>query len=373
MGIKNLNRYLIDTCSSSSIAQISMSDLAGKKIAIDVSIYLYKFLGENTLIESMYSMLVMFRHYNITPIFIFDGKPPDEKRELITKRREEKMKCEKEYNRLKDSEKTTIEIQHTMDSLKKQFVYVRRSHIIEVKELIRSCGCTYYDAPQEADELCVLLVTKKKVWACLSEDMDMFVYGCTRVIRQISLLDHTAVLYHIPDILTDLQMNQQEFREVCVLSGTDYNTNYHNDKHNLFSTMRLFGKYSNSISKSKPKPKSTDGVNGCDWRRKGGGVSRSSPSVDGGGIGFYEWLCCDNEQQHHHHRHHLSKTMSINTDDCIALKNIISMFDLSFVYEKHGMRDIIDSMSIKNSAIDKTMLLCILEKNGFDYPQPHCI
>ena len=40
MGIKNLNRYLKDNCNE-AIKQISLSDLNGKKIAIDISIYLY--------------------------------------------------------------------------------------------------------------------------------------------------------------------------------------------------------------------------------------------------------------------------------------------------------------------------------------------
>ena len=65
-----------------------------------------------------------------------------------------------------------------MEQLKKQFINITKSHIAQVKELITAYGCTYYDAPGEADELCAMLTIKGKVWACLSEDMDMFVYGC---------------------------------------------------------------------------------------------------------------------------------------------------------------------------------------------------
>jgi 5'-3' exonuclease len=67
-----------------------MSELAGKRIAIDVSIYLYKFTGDGALLENMYLMLSIFRHYRITPVFVFDGKPPDEKRELLDQRKEDK-------------------------------------------------------------------------------------------------------------------------------------------------------------------------------------------------------------------------------------------------------------------------------------------
>ena len=85
MGIKNLNRYLKDNCNE-SIKQISLSDLNGKKIAIDISIYLYKYETENVLLENIYLMLSIFRKYQIIPLFIFDGKSPPEKKELLQKK-----------------------------------------------------------------------------------------------------------------------------------------------------------------------------------------------------------------------------------------------------------------------------------------------
>lgn len=79
MGIKNLNKVLRDKCKN-SIKMISISELSGKKIVVDISIYLYKYIAENTLIENMYLMLSIFNYYKITPLFIFDGKPPVEKK-----------------------------------------------------------------------------------------------------------------------------------------------------------------------------------------------------------------------------------------------------------------------------------------------------
>ena len=67
------------------------------------------------------------------------------------------------------------EIMNNMDMLKRKFVNVSKNDIENVKNLIRSYGATYYDAPGEADELCAMLTIKGKVWAYLSEDMDMFV------------------------------------------------------------------------------------------------------------------------------------------------------------------------------------------------------
>ena len=266
MGIRYLNNYLRDKCAN-SIRVTNIADLNGKKIAVDISIYLYKYEADNVLLENIYLMLSIFRYYNVIPIFIFDGKPPPEKKELLVKRKEDKKEAQKEYNALKntleqadcdDAEKQ--DIINTMDQLKKQFVNITRSKTEQVKELIRAHGLTYYDAPGEADELCALLVIKKIVWACLSEDMDLFVYGCARVLRYFSLINHNVVMYSMKGILEELDLTQTEFKEICILSGTDYNIHANtsvsgNTKKNqniaLYDTLKLFHKYRDSKDKAK--------------------------------------------------------------------------------------------------------------------------
>ena len=251
MGIKFLNKILRDNCNQ-SIWELNISELRGKKIAVDISIYLYKYESTDTLLENMYLMLATFRQYDIIPIFIFDGKPPPEKKELLQKRQEDKTAAKNEWHKLKgqlenSSEKN--EIIATMDVLKKQFIYITREKIEQVKNLIRAYGATYYDAVGEADELCAMLVMKKKAWACLSEDMDLFVYGCNRVLRYFSLTNQSIVLYYTKGILENLNMTQKEFREICVLSGTDYNINANTNKKNsihsstIYDTIKLFRKY----------------------------------------------------------------------------------------------------------------------------------
>ena len=85
-----------------SIKCIPLGELHGKKIAIDISIYLYKYEAEDCLIENMYLLLSILNKYNIIPIFIFDGKSPTEKKALIKKRMDDRKDAQKEYNLLKD-------------------------------------------------------------------------------------------------------------------------------------------------------------------------------------------------------------------------------------------------------------------------------
>ena len=240
MGIKHLNRFLYDNCTKKSIKKIHLNQLTNKTIAIDTSIYLYKYSSEGALMENMYLFISIFKHYKITPLFIFDGKPPPEKRELLKQRRLEKKEAEEKYTQLKNTVRIDEDTKAEMDKLKRMFVRISEEEIKKVKLLMDAYGVTYYEAPGEADHLCAFLVKTGKAWGCISDDMDMFVYSCTNVIRNISLLNHTATLYDTNQILKDLEMSEQIFCEIMVLSGTDYNIH---SKTSLKETIRWYYEY----------------------------------------------------------------------------------------------------------------------------------
>ena len=100
MGIKHLNTYLLKNCSNKSIQKLHFGDLENKTVVVDISIYIYKFLADGHFMEQLYLFLSIFKYYCITPIFIFDGKPPPEKWELLKKRYWEKKSAEKKYDEL---------------------------------------------------------------------------------------------------------------------------------------------------------------------------------------------------------------------------------------------------------------------------------
>ena len=263
MGIKNLNRFLLDNCSKKSITKIHLSKLSGKKVVIDVSIYLYKFLGENALLENMYLFISILKKYDIIPIFIFDGKPPPEKKQLLIKRLIEKMEAEKKYLNIKEDlvteqnkEKKEEKILE-MELLKKQFIRIKDDDIRKVKDLFDAYGVSYYCANGEADQLCAYLNKTEQVWGCISDDMDMFLYGCKFVIRHISLLNHTAVLYDTDKMLSDLKMSSQIFNEIMILSGTDYNIN---NETSLNETIKWYYEYMKYSVKENTPLKNSNGT-----------------------------------------------------------------------------------------------------------------
>lgn len=247
MGIQYLNRYLLDHCKKTSIQKIHLRSISNKIVAIDISIYLYKFVAENALLEHLYLMISLLRHYQIVPIFVFDGKPPAEKRELLLKRRLQKREAEEKYQLLKetmDAQKyVDVDLLKELEALKKQMTTITFEHLQQAKDLMDAYGVHYLCAEGEADTLCVQLVKSGKAWGCMSDDMDMFVYGCPRVFRQLSMMNHSIMFYDTSAIMGDLGMDFATFQQIAVLSGTDYSVE---SNHSLKKTMQYFREYQQS-------------------------------------------------------------------------------------------------------------------------------
>jgi len=228
MGIKLLNTFIKSKCSNDAIAKIHIESLKGKKIAVDTSIYLYRYIGENSLIDNFYTLCSLFYKYEIIPIFIFDGKPPEEKNEELEQRKLDKkkakeayLKLETEYKTIKDiSKKQELELK--MDVLRKQFIKIKKHDIEEIKLLIQNFGFTYLNAIGEADTTCAFLNITNQVYAVMSEDMDLFAYGCNNIIRYFSLIHHNCVLYNVEQIINDLHLTKDVFKFICCISGNDY-------------------------------------------------------------------------------------------------------------------------------------------------------
>lgn len=228
MGIKDLNQYILKHCTANSIKKLQFADIKRKTVVIDISIYLYKFMSDGNFMEHLYTFLSLFKYYIITPIFIFDGKPPPEKWAALKKRRWEKKDAAIRFNEIQESLEThTVELDEDlkkeMEELKKKMIKIEKSDFLRVKELMDAFGYVYYDAPGEADVLCAYLVKAGKAWACMSDDMDMFLYGCPRVLRNLSLMKHRFILYDTNIILEELGITSEEFLKIVILSGTDYN------------------------------------------------------------------------------------------------------------------------------------------------------
>ncbi len=226
MGVQRLNQFIRDNCGRHAAA-VPLSSLAGQRIAVDASIYMYKFLGDRSLLAGIYQMVVLFRNAGAELVFVFDGAPPPEKREAQEERKRRKWQAHDAYVALEQKMAApdavpTREMHSELANLRRRSLRLSRRDVDSVRSLLSYCGTGYINAPQEADHICARLVLAGTCWACLSEDTDMFALGCPRVLKGLCLPRNRCILYNWEEMRDSLPIQQDEFRLVCAAAGTDY-------------------------------------------------------------------------------------------------------------------------------------------------------
>ena len=104
MGIKNLNKLLRDKCPE-IFKPIHISEFCYKKIAIDTSLFMFRFkaAAEERWLSVFVNLVASLRRNEVHCVFIYDGKAPEEKRDEINKRCEQKTKLEENNFKLAEA------------------------------------------------------------------------------------------------------------------------------------------------------------------------------------------------------------------------------------------------------------------------------
>ena len=233
MGIKGLT-YLLKEKAPNAMESVSLSSFRDKKVAIDTSIFLYKSLANVRYngdylrnkdgkavshIIGIFNKTIQYLSVGIQPIYIFDGKPPDEKKECIQERKKRAQEC-------KDKMETDISDEERK-SLEKGTVRVTKEHIEDIKHLFDLMGVPYIHNPiGEAEAYAAELCRIGYVDAVVTEDMDTLVYGCPKVLR--NCIDRTikrrdvVTCFSYEKIMDSFKMTHDKFVDICILSGCDY-------------------------------------------------------------------------------------------------------------------------------------------------------
>ena len=240
MGIRLLNKFLKNN-SFAVGEKMHFSSLSNKKICIDIYNYIYQFLGNNRLIEELEILCKILHKYNINALFVFDGKYSDEKKTEQEKRRKNREKANIKFNQLDLVENKTKKQEKKLKSLNRDRVKITKWDIHDTKKCLDYCGMKHITAIGEAEELCAELLRKNKVFACMSEDTDLFAFGSKRVMKSIHFYKETFFMYDIDKLLEFTDMSMNEFQQICTLSCNDY-TKVSKRKNFLFY-MNYFVKY----------------------------------------------------------------------------------------------------------------------------------
>lgn len=233
MGIKGLQK-LIDEIAPSAISRRNITYYCGKVIAIDASVLLYQFMttivsadgspltnaeGEVTShLVGILSRVGRMIAAGIKPVFVFDGKPPEDKKDELSRRKaaRESAKASLEEALLQgDTEKA--------QKLAKRTVRVTPTHSQQALTLLQYLGIPCISAESEAEAQCVALAKAGLVDAVASSDLDVLAFGCPLMVRNLAnSADPEVVEINLEKVLLEAKLSHESFVDLCILCGCDY-------------------------------------------------------------------------------------------------------------------------------------------------------
>jgi 5'-3' exonuclease len=255
MGIKNLHSFLRKR-QPNLYRQKTIDNLIHKKIAVDTSIYMCKFKSSfgTKWLKGFFDLICLLRKHSVDIIFIFDSKAPPEKdleREHRLKMREKNRlritNIMEEWERYvasnesldnfpllkKLSDRKRKKYAVVDDDIMKQALYKLQNNLVFItgddfellKQLLTIMGIPFDYATSEAEGTCALLNCMGIVDGVLTEDTDVLAYGANVMLHNFSLKDNTFMEIHLSDILEAFQISFAQFKDFCIMCGTDYNHN----------------------------------------------------------------------------------------------------------------------------------------------------
>jgi flap endonuclease-1 len=220
--------------------------LARKVIALDAYNALYQFLAAirqpdgTPLMDSKGNITshlsgLFYRTINLVEnglklVYVFDGKPPELKREELERRRVRREKAAelmvKAYSEgeVREAAKYAVQAVHLTESMVK-----------EAKRLLEAMGIPYIQALGEGEAQAAYLAKKGLAWATGSQDYDSLLFGTPRLIRNLAITGKRKLpgkdiyveikpeIIELDKLLKILGITLEQLIEVGILIGTDYN------------------------------------------------------------------------------------------------------------------------------------------------------
>lgn len=225
---------------------IEIEALKGKVLAVDAYNIIYQFLStirqrDGTPLTNSKGNItshvsgIFFRMGNLLDkglklIFVFDGKAPELKAEERQKRMQQKEKAKEAYDQ-------AVKEQNINDMKKYGSRLARMTPQIkeECIELLEAMGIPCIQAPSEGEAQAAYMQGKGDVYAIISQDADAFLFGATKVIRNLTIsqkrkIPGTAMykevkpeIYTLSDNLNNLGIDKDQLIAMALLTGTDFN------------------------------------------------------------------------------------------------------------------------------------------------------
>lgn len=251
MGIGGVSEYIRSNCKKGRKI-IPLSKFANKAIAIDApgffwrrwavahakivdetdDIDLLKPVDTEKVFQECFKIFVDFilkwMKFNITPVFIFDGEPRDEKSDTIETRisshKKRKDKIEELIENLKAKDPNLIEERDYVELRKalRNDVKPKYKSLVFFKDFLDLLGLPWFQSVHDAEQLCAVLVIEGYAAASFTCDQDIYAFGSSFTI--IQPVDEANMEYvDLEIVLEEIGLDYPQFVDACILSGCDFN------------------------------------------------------------------------------------------------------------------------------------------------------
>lgn len=244
MGILGLSKLISEKAPSAIRSGQELKAYSGRRVAIDASMSIYQCLialkgfedGQNvelmnangkvtSHLNGIFARTLKMVELGIKPIYVFDGKPPELKKNTLDSRKKKSLEAASELEKAAE-----IGDNEAMTKMSKR-VRVTSEQNEEVKRMLTLMGIPVVQAPSEAEAQCAEIVRANKAWAVATDDMDALTFGSNVVLRHFSSKnpkskDKTSkgdvVEIKMEDVLKGLDLSMDQFIDLCILLGCDY-------------------------------------------------------------------------------------------------------------------------------------------------------
>ena len=252
MGIKDINTFLKNS-KINCFCKIPLTAFAESRVAIDGLNWLFKYLpsvysrclykledplddiNQEDLFREMCKEIINFANkwmnYKVTLIWIWDGVSKDNKTTTKIERKKSRQALIETRDNLKAELLKMSPLERDTNLLEKykklvlNTAYISRKNVDSIKVFCKTIGMPTIIADDEAENLASSLAVQRKISAVWSSDTDTYPLGAPVVVNTFENIEgilHIKGVFTL-EILKSLNMSHDEFRDFCILLGTDFN------------------------------------------------------------------------------------------------------------------------------------------------------
>jgi hypothetical protein len=212
-------------------------------IAVDAMNFLFYLAGlkeSRGYEEEVVGFCNLLREFGLKALCIFDSAELSEERQKRAKiRKAQRREATKELEESGDKEDlNNVMNARRLEVLRTRTICVTPSQVARAREIFEQSGvCEVVEAPDEADTECVDAVNNRRAFACLSNDSDMFVTGCSRILRMYSPGENTFELWDVKRLYNYLHLSQEQFSELVKMPEGERRS--HSELYNVITGRRV--------------------------------------------------------------------------------------------------------------------------------------